>query len=474
MPEFMDQDRIYLDLDNDRIEWMYYNPDSVSEGQFVTNVFDRDLLEEALEGMVDAEDAFDYIGTNCRQYLADKGTEFYGEAWKRMETAEPFAIGCTLTTLDELRLAYRAKDLIDEYCIEEFGSPADYEDLRAIGIGYTTITDAEHGVQAYANLLDHRIEIYLNDQLAEYRQYESLRDMTFNGLPNLDFMDLIAIPDWVIADYERKELIDDLAIRLVFYMKEYDPYGYADCMEVGETDADMVAKMKAELGDVDAIPPTIREIETMVREGDLSEVEKTKCYAMMTDLHHIYAEQKHVPVYDRETDILYTAFDAMGLEGFEIHFDEDGICLTRDGDTIRNRDIYQYLSEFIMTPDVCRAFRDKNFEGYTDFVDLAAHYDVRVGAKLDKPVPPVGRIDFLSSKGVVGDSVEVTEEYRFVNMVRSELDAGVPIIVVLYRGEDGKTISQDFLKDLDTLPKGFVIEDAPQPHSKPHERSDAR
>ena len=200
MPEFMDQDRIYLDLDNDRIEWMYYNPDSVSGGQFVTNVFDRDLLEEALEGMVDAEDAFDYIGTNCRQYLADKGTDFYGEAWKRMETAEPFAIGCTLTTLDELRLAYRAKDLIDEYCIEEFGSPAHYEDLRAIGIGYTTITDAEHGVQAYANLLDHRIEIYLNDQLAEYRQYESLRDMTFNGLPNLDFMDLNAIPDWVIAD----------------------------------------------------------------------------------------------------------------------------------------------------------------------------------------------------------------------------------------------------------------------------------
>ena len=41
-------------------------------------------------------------------------------------------------------------------------------------------------------------------------------------------------------------------------------------------------------------------------------------------------------------------------------------------------------------------------------------------------------------------------------MVRSELDAGVPIIVVLYRGEDGKTISQDFLKDLDTLPKREV------------------
>ncbi len=115
MPEFMDQDRIYLNLDTDRIEWMYYNPDSVSEGQFVTNVFDRDLLEEAMENGMDADEIFDYIGSGCRQYLSDKGTDFYGEAWKRMETEEPFAIGCTLTTLDELRLAYKAKDLINEY-----------------------------------------------------------------------------------------------------------------------------------------------------------------------------------------------------------------------------------------------------------------------------------------------------------------------------------------------------------------------
>ena len=55
-----------------------------------------------------------------------------------------------------------------------------------------------------------------------------------------------------------------------------------------------------------------------------------------------------------------------------------------------------------MTPDVCRAFRDKNFEGYTDFVDLAAHYDVRVGAKLDKPIPPVGRIDFPQQQRCCG------------------------------------------------------------------------
>ena len=127
-----------------------------------------------------------------------------------------------------------------------------------------------------------------------------------------------------------------------------------------------------------------------------------------------------------------------------------------------------------MTTDVCRAFRESNFTAYTDFKDLAAHYDVRVGTELHEPIHPVGRLDFLSSKGVVGESVEFTDEYRFVNTVKAELDAGVPLIIVLYRDNEGKTISQDFLKDLDTLPKGFVIEDAPQTHVKPHERSDAR
>ena len=86
IPEFLDQDRFYLDLENDKIEWMYYNPDSVSEGQFVNNVFDLDLLEEAMDGMVDPEDAFDFIGSGCLQYLSDRGTDFFGEAWKRMET----------------------------------------------------------------------------------------------------------------------------------------------------------------------------------------------------------------------------------------------------------------------------------------------------------------------------------------------------------------------------------------------------
>lgn len=215
-----------------------------------------------MERMVDPEDTFDYIGSCCRQYLSDRGTDFFGEVWKRMETEESFAIGCGLTTLENIRLAYLAKQHINEYCQQEFESHADFSDMRRVCIGYTTITDAEHEVQAYANLIDHRIEVYLNGSLAKYQQHSSLLDLVHFGLPNLDFSDLIDIPDWVVSNHERNAQLEDLAIYLTFYMKDHDPYGYADVMEVGETDADMVAKMRAELNDTSLIPHTIAEMET--------------------------------------------------------------------------------------------------------------------------------------------------------------------------------------------------------------------
>lgn len=42
-----------------------------------------------------------------------------------------------------------AKNLIDDYCREEFHSGADFSDLSAVGIGHTTITDDEIPIQAY-------------------------------------------------------------------------------------------------------------------------------------------------------------------------------------------------------------------------------------------------------------------------------------------------------------------------------------
>ena len=473
--DFLNQDRFFVDLDNGFVEWMYYNPDSVSGGQFVINIFGADDITDALLGTMDADDAFDYIGSSCDQYLADKGTPLFSEAWQRMSAREPFAIGCSHTTLGNLQLAFQARDLINRYCQREFKMDGEYDDLRKIAIGYTTITDAEHHVQGYANLIDHRIEVYLNGNLAMHDQFASLAEMVQCGLPDLEFEDIYSVPDWVVADHERVERENSLATRLVLFMKEYDPV-YPEILEPGETDMDMVRKMKAEFGDLDLIPPTIEEIEDVIQSRNLPAAKKTELYALMTDLYHMYAEQMYVPVFDREADVLQRALDTLnldGLVGYEISFDDEGICLTRGSLTLHNEEIYTYLAGKLTAED-CRQFRDAIFVDYTDLVDLAAHNGVQLDDRLR--TPPVGRIEFLDNKGFPVEAFEYQTEADLLGVLKEELNCGAPVGVVLYRDGDGKTISRDFLNELDTLPKYVSVGDAPMLplHVERSERGDAR
>lgn len=101
----LNQDRFYLNRENGTVEWVYHNPDSMSEGQFVHNCFDLALLQESLRGISDPAEAFDRIGSCCAQYLCDNGTEAYRQELLAWETDEPDAVGCTLATLKYLRAA---------------------------------------------------------------------------------------------------------------------------------------------------------------------------------------------------------------------------------------------------------------------------------------------------------------------------------------------------------------------------------
>jgi hypothetical protein len=111
---------------------------------------------------------------------------------------------------------------------------------------------------------------------------------------------------------------------------------------------------------------------------------------------------------------------------------------------------------------------------YTDFVDVAAHNGVRLADRLR--TPPVGRIEFLDNKGFPVEAFEYQTEADLLGALKEELDSGAPVSVVLYRDGDGKTISRDFLNDLDTLPKRVSVGDAPMAplHVERSERGDAR
>ena len=74
---------------------------------------------------------------------------------------------------------------------------------------------------------------------------------------------------------------------------------------------------------------------------------------------------------------------------------------------------------------------------------------------------PIGRIDYLSTDGKVGESIEYTSPYSFEKDIKEENYYGVPMSIVLYQDRDGSTIPHDFIAQLDPPPKGFEIIDSP-------------
>ena len=124
------------------------------------------------------------------RYLTDKEKEHYTPP--APVNAEP---DTTLT---------HAKNLIREFCHEEYDSEPDFSDLTKIGIAYTNATDEEIPIQVNVDLVGYRVERYLGEVLIDERQYESLEDLTETELEALDFSELVSVTDEELEHYHSK------------------------------------------------------------------------------------------------------------------------------------------------------------------------------------------------------------------------------------------------------------------------------
>ena len=120
---------------------------------------------------------------------ADGVTEEFTSEWQ----AEAYRL--ELQGQAEQALTERAKGLISDFCRSEYGSEADFSDPTKIGVAYTTVTDDEIPLQVNIDLVNFRLERYLDDEHLETRQYGSLQELISNELENLDFSDLIHVSD---------------------------------------------------------------------------------------------------------------------------------------------------------------------------------------------------------------------------------------------------------------------------------------
>jgi N12 class adenine-specific DNA methylase/adenine-specific DNA methylase len=124
------------------------------------------------------------------RYLTDKEKEHYTPSVP--VNAEPDA---DLT---------RAKNLIREFCLEEYDSEPDFSDLSKVGVAYTNATDEDIPIQVNVDLVGYRVERYLGEVLIDERQYESLEDLTETELEALDFSELVSVTDEELEHYHSK------------------------------------------------------------------------------------------------------------------------------------------------------------------------------------------------------------------------------------------------------------------------------
>ena len=124
------------------------------------------------------------------RYLTDKEKEHY---------TPPVPI----TVEPDVELA-RAKNLIREFCQEEYDSEPDFSNLSKIDIAYTNATDEEIPIQVNVDLVGYRVERYLGEVLIDERQYESLGELTETELKALDFSELVSVTDEELEHYHSK------------------------------------------------------------------------------------------------------------------------------------------------------------------------------------------------------------------------------------------------------------------------------
>lgn len=114
-----------------------------------------------------------------------------------------------------------AKRLIDEYCLGEFESVADYADLKHIPLAFTTTEDGGHTVEAQADLVHFSINRYVGGQLFESRSYDSIEELISNDLQALDFSDLTyfdqqeAVVSYPVEEEVQAEESPDVAVGTV-------------------------------------------------------------------------------------------------------------------------------------------------------------------------------------------------------------------------------------------------------------------
>ena len=197
----------------------------------------------------------------------------------------------------EQALMERAKGLISDFCRSEYGSEADFSDPTKIGVAYTTVTDDEIPIQVNIDLVNYRLERYLDDEHLETRQYGSLQEIITNELENLDFSDLIHVSDEDVEQYrwhEPEEAVTDVPETAPVPQREPFPYSVGDTVYLEDGKPFIIESTG--LFDISLRDPSLR--------YPVSRAESRESFARLMER---YPQPEQAPAYTEQTVAVYPA-----------------------------------------------------------------------------------------------------------------------------------------------------------------------
>ena len=220
---------------------------------------------------------------------ADGVTEEFTSEWQ----AEAYRL--ELQGQAEQALMERAKGLISDFCRGEYGSEADFSDPAKIGVAYTTVTDDEIPIQVNIDLVNYRLERYLDDEHLETRQYGSLQEIITNELENLDFSDLIHVLDEDVEQYrwhEPEEAVAEVPETAPAPQREPFPYSVGDTVYLEDGKPFIIENIG--LFDISLRDPTLL--------YPISRAESRESFARLMER---YPQPEQAPAYTEETVAVY-------------------------------------------------------------------------------------------------------------------------------------------------------------------------
>ena len=197
----------------------------------------------------------------------------------------------------EQALLERAKGLISDFCRSEYGSEADFSDPAKVGVAYTTVTDDEIPIQVNIDLVNFRLERYLDDEHLETRQYASLQELITNELENLDFSDLIHVSDEDVEQYRRhapEEAVAEAPETAPVPQREQFPYSVGDTVYLEDGKPFIIERIG--LFDISLRDPSLL--------YPISRAESRESFARLMER---YPQPEQAPAYTEQTVAVYPA-----------------------------------------------------------------------------------------------------------------------------------------------------------------------